>query len=452
MRKIAVMDTRTIVIGRVGENEAAQVVWPGLLAKWRGLYGEGTVQLAVRRALDKSPYPAVCAVDGDDVTWTVSAADTAQHGTGECELSYLVGDVVAKSQTWATLTLRSLTGEEPGEPPEDPAKAWFAAIQSQIGDLADLTTKAKDNLVAAINEAAKSGSGGGGSVEMRVADGYIQYSTDGETWENLIAVADLKGDTGPQGPKGDTGAAGQDGYSPSASVAETDDGAEISIIDKTGTTTATVKNGKDGAAGAAGSPGKDGVTPNIQIGTVTTLDAGSDATASMTGTAAEPLLNLGIPKGADGGPGSGDDMELIADVTSTDETNMILIDKDSDGNALKIRRYAIRITIPAHERTSRATFYVRCFSYGGGLALNNMLVTDGTEISFAIAQIMDTMQPPIVAATENIKVGCVSSRGANYFEAVQGFIAEPSVVQVYTNSADVMFPAGINVKVYGVRE
>lgn len=311
MRKIAVMDTRTIVIGRVGENEAAQVVWPGLLSKWRGLYGEGTVQLAVRRALDKSPYPAVCAVDGDDVTWTVSAADTAQHGTGECELSYLMGDVVVKSQTWATLTLRSLTGEEPGEPPEDPAKAWFSAIQSQIGDLDDLTTKAKQNLVAAINEAAKSGSGGGGSVEMRVADGYIQYSTDGETWENLIAVADLKGDTGPQGPKGDTGTPGQDGYSPSASVAETDDGAEITITDKTGTTTATVKNGKDGAAGAAGSPGKDGVTPNIQIGTVTTLDAGADATASMTGTAAEPLLNLGIPKGADG---SEKDWEVVADV------------------------------------------------------------------------------------------------------------------------------------------
>lgn len=36
-------------------------------------------------------------------------------------------------------------------------------IQSQIGDLADLTTEAKDNLVAAINEAAKSG--GGGSVQ-----------------------------------------------------------------------------------------------------------------------------------------------------------------------------------------------------------------------------------------------------------------------------------------------
>lgn len=204
--------------------------------------------------------------------------------------------------------------------------------------------------------------------------------------------------------------------------------------------------------GEQGPNGKDGVTPNIQIGTVTTLDAGSDATASMTGTAAEPLLNLGIPRGATGDSGSGNGMKLVADVTADDETNMISINKNSDGTALKIQRYAIRITIPAHERTSRGTFYVRCFSYGGGMILNNMLMTDGQEISFAIAQIMDTMQPPIITTSWCVRVGCISSRGANYFESIQGFPAEASIVQVYTNSTDVMFPAGTNVKVYGVSE
>ena len=52
--------------------------------------------------------------------------------------------------------------------------------------------------------------------------------------------------------------------------------------------------------------GEDGAVPNIQIGTVMTLPAGSNATATMGGTAENPLLNLGIPKGADGqGSGSG---------------------------------------------------------------------------------------------------------------------------------------------------
>lgn len=47
----------------------------------------------------------------------------------------------------------------------------------------------------------------------------------------------------------------------------------------------------------SGLKGDTGSTPNIQIGTVQTLDPGQDATASMTGTPENPLLNLGIPKG-----------------------------------------------------------------------------------------------------------------------------------------------------------
>lgn len=103
-------------------------------------------------------------------------------------------------------------------------------IQRQIGDLADLATEEKENLVAAINEVARMG----GRMSLRVADGYIQYSTDGgSTWQNLIAVADLEGadgitphigdngnwflgttDTGKpsRGEKGDPGAAGKSAY------------------------------------------------------------------------------------------------------------------------------------------------------------------------------------------------------------------------------------------------
>ena len=57
------------------------------------------------------------------------------------------------------------------------------------------------------------------------------------------------------------------------------------------TNTITLPKGPKGDAGA---------TPNITIGSTTTLPAGSDATASITGTPENPVLNLGIPKGADG--------------------------------------------------------------------------------------------------------------------------------------------------------
>ena len=118
-----------------------------------------------------------------------------------------------------------LPGADPsGDTSTSATLPMWAQIEAMIGNLDDLTTVAKNNLVAAINEAAQSG--GGASIAMRVDGGYIQYSTDnGKTWVNLIAKADLKGDTGaqglkgdigPQGPKGDkgdTGSAGANGKS-----------------------------------------------------------------------------------------------------------------------------------------------------------------------------------------------------------------------------------------------
>lgn len=87
----------------------------------------------------------------------------------------------------------------------------YKTLDGKIGDLAKLTTAAKENLVAAINEAATKGTA---SVYMRVADGFIEYSGDGATWEKLIAVDELKGpkgDRGEQGPQGEPGEKGDKG-------------------------------------------------------------------------------------------------------------------------------------------------------------------------------------------------------------------------------------------------
>ena len=121
-------------------------------------------------------------------------------------------------------------------PPTD--QMTLQTIQRQIGDLDDLATGAKDTLVAAINEAARSG-GGAGSMDLRVADGYIQYSTDGgSTWTNLIAVADLKG------ADGKPGAAGADGVTPH-------------IGDNGNWYVGSTDTGKP-SRGVTGAPGKDG--------------------------------------------------------------------------------------------------------------------------------------------------------------------------------------------------
>ena len=59
----------------------------------------------------------------------------------------------------------------------------------------------------------------------------------------------------------------------------------------------------EGEQGPKGDSGDTGATPAFAIGTVSTLEPGASATASITGTAENPRLNLGIPKGAKGDTG-----------------------------------------------------------------------------------------------------------------------------------------------------
>lgn len=61
---------------------------------------------------------------------------------------------------------------------------------------------------------------------------------------------------------------------------------------------------------ASGKDGKDGVTPEFSIGEVETLPAGSEATATITGTKENPVLNLGIPKGDKGDDGTGGSADI----------------------------------------------------------------------------------------------------------------------------------------------
>lgn len=110
----------------------------------------------------------------------------------------------------------------------------------------------------------------GREVELQVGNGYIQWRyKDEEEWNNLVAIEDLKGERGEQGLQGLPG-----------------------------------KDGTNGQDGVDGVDGKDGVTPNITIGTVTTLEAGQKATVVNSGTKENPIFDFGIPKGKNGSNGA----------------------------------------------------------------------------------------------------------------------------------------------------
>lgn len=72
---------------------------------------------------------------------------------------------------WVTLGKVMPAAEPSGDPGADPTLPIWAQMQAQIGDLNDLRTYSKDNLVAAINEARQSGGGGsGGGIQSAQID------------------------------------------------------------------------------------------------------------------------------------------------------------------------------------------------------------------------------------------------------------------------------------------
>lgn len=98
-----------------------------------------------------------------------------------------------------------------------------------------------------------------------------------------------KGDKGDTGNKGDTGAKGDKGdkgFSPTATVTQLENGAEITITDEEGTTKATVKNGTKGDKGDRGS---DGVSPTISV---ESIENGHHVTiVDATGTTSVDIYN-----------------------------------------------------------------------------------------------------------------------------------------------------------------
>ena len=265
---------------------------------------------------------------------------------------------VAIPTIWTELGVIQGAATPSGDASTAPSLPVWAQIQAMVGDLGTLDTEAKSNLVAAINEALTKGGEIAPAEVQRIVEDYLKANPPGtvsdgkdgitptigkngnwylgstDTGKPSRGADGTPGATGAPGKDGAPGADGKDGITPTIGkngnwyLGSTDTGKPSRGAG--GTPGAAGASGKDGSPGADGkdgitpaigengnwylgntdtgkpSRGENGAVPDIQIGTVTTLPAGSDATASMGGTAENPLLNLGIPRGADGqGSGSG---------------------------------------------------------------------------------------------------------------------------------------------------
>lgn len=102
-----------------------------------------------------------------------------------------------------------------------------------------------------------------------------------------------------------TGAAGSDAKVTNSGTSQA---VKLDFVIPRGPSGPTGAPGKDGAPGQKGDPGQkgsDGTSPELSVGTVTTLEPGRNVTVTMTGTKEKPVLNFGIPKGEPGTGGGG---------------------------------------------------------------------------------------------------------------------------------------------------
>lgn len=144
-----------LALGRKGENVARQVAFD--LRLWRAAYGDGAVSLCAKRAGDAEPYPCGVTQDEDTAVWVLRAADVDKPGWGDVQLSYYVGDTLAKSQTWRTLVAPSLCAcGDPGEVQQgwlDQAGKDAAAAQQGAKDAQEAQQAAEDAAKAAKSSA-----------------------------------------------------------------------------------------------------------------------------------------------------------------------------------------------------------------------------------------------------------------------------------------------------------
>lgn len=193
----------------------------------------------------------------------VPAEATANEGTGAIVYCGVANGVqlITKTQGYNVITHGNVGGTEPFNPSESLATQVLQAALNAEKNSAEAKSAAEDLRNDAANGKFDGKDGAKGDKGDTGPQGPVgPQGPQGE--QGIQGPTGAIGATGPQGQrgeKGNTGAKGADGVSPTASVTQTDDGAEFTVTDASGTTTATIRNGTDGRDGAPGAPGKDAV-------------------------------------------------------------------------------------------------------------------------------------------------------------------------------------------------
>lgn len=209
---------------------------------------------------------------------------------------FYIGDGFGKSEYKWRIPNHCKPQTEQDEPTPSQQSAIDQAI-SVVNDAVEQAQEAQQAIEDMSVSAQTLAEGSSATVTKTEQDGVVHLAfgiPKGATGDTPTITASKTGKTtsiyvdGSEVAQIEDGTDGTDGISPSISVTDITGGHRVVITDKDGTESFDVE---DGATGA---------TPNLTIGTVETLEPTDDATATITGTPENPVLNLGIPQGEQG--------------------------------------------------------------------------------------------------------------------------------------------------------
>lgn len=156
-----------IVIGRQLEDNYRQIV-----IDCTGFGDVTSVMLVHQRSQDSAPY-IVDNVAGGVITWTITSTDTSYYGEGLAELRMIIGDGMAKTATFKTAVIKSITADAviPSA-----LQSWYDAMIDYI----DEHSVTDDQLAQAIAD----------YIEEHPITAPVQ-SVNGQTGDVVITAASL---------------------------------------------------------------------------------------------------------------------------------------------------------------------------------------------------------------------------------------------------------------------
>ena len=211
----------------------------------------------------------------------------------------------------------------------------------------------------------------GSAIEMRVSDGWIEYTNDGQTWTQLVALDELKGEDGQDGADGEN--------SPSAAGSSSSD---VQVVQ--GEKGDKGDKGDPGAAGPTGAQGEKGDT-GAQGPAGETIVIAPQPTNTPSDLQLESLSIGGQPFVGT----SGDYVVLVACFSPSDSTPAF--EWGCSGGEILGNTETVLFVAPANDSFTDKTYTVTVTA--GGKTASKDIVVKGQQAPTEVPTPMPTVAP-----------------------------------------------------------